>query len=402
MKKLLAPRKELESILVSFRKSFLTVGLFSFCINLLMLVPSIYMLQVYDRVLMSRNETTLLMLTVIMLGLYVLMGLLEFARSRVLVRVSADLDMRLNSRVFTAAFENRLRKAQGNPGQALGDLTNVRQFLTGSGLFAFFDAPWTPIFLIIIFIFHPLLGLLSLVGAVLLFSSPMQLRPSHASLWLKPTIWPSPAAISPTTICAMAEVIEAMGMLDSLLKRWFERQEKFLRLQGLASDRAGVITSITKISRISLQSLILGAGALLAIDGTITPGAMIAGLHPHGSSLGTGRACHWNLETAHRCSCRLSQAGSTTYRLPSPSYRDGLASPGGKVEPGGSCRCCTRHPTCNPENINLQINPGEVIGVVGPSASGKSTLARLLVGVWPAASGKVRLDGGRCLQLEQR
>lgn len=393
MKALLAPRKELESILASFRQSFISVGFFSLFINLLMLVPSIYMLQVYDRVLMSRNETTLLMLTLIMLGLYVLMGLLELARSRVLVRVSSALDMKLNNRVFTAAFENRLRRSKGNPGQALSDLTNVRQFLTGNGLFAFFDAPWTPIFLVIIFIFHPLLGVIALIGAILLFTL----------AYLTEVVTRKPLAEANNLAAASsnyannnlrnAEVIEAMGMLESLLKRWFERQEKFLRLQGLASDRAGLISSITKITRISLQSLILGAGALLAIDGTITPGAMIA------ASILMGRALA-PVELAIGTWKQLISARASYHRLDQlltefPARRVGMAlpAPEGKISLENLIASAPGSQVPILKNINLQIRPGEVVGVIGPSASGKSTLARLIVGIWPAFSGKARLDG---------
>ncbi len=145
MKKTMTPRTELAEVLFSFRKAFYTAGLFSMFINLLGLVPSIYMLQVYDRVLQSRNVTTLVMLTVIMLGFYLMLGMLELARSKLLIRIGAQLDMKLNNRVFVASFERNLKHAGGNAGQALGDLTNVRPFLTGNGLFAFFDAPWAPI-----------------------------------------------------------------------------------------------------------------------------------------------------------------------------------------------------------------------------------------------------------------
>src|SRR5438067_891089 len=159
---------ELRLVLNTFKRTFITVGVFSAIINLLMLTPSLYMLQVYDRVLASRNEITLLMLTLLMLGGYLLMSLLEMIRSFVLVRVGARLDMMLNKRVYTAAFEQNLKQAGGNAGQSLADLTNLRQFLTGNALFAFFDAPWFPIYLIVIFVFEPVLGFFALGGTILL------------------------------------------------------------------------------------------------------------------------------------------------------------------------------------------------------------------------------------------
>lgn len=157
-----APQNEIAQVLTGFKKTFRNIGVFSAVINMLMLMPAIYMLQLYDSVLTSRNEMTLLMLTLIMLGAYIFMGALEFVRSFVLIRVGAQLDMKLNKRVYTAAFEESLKKGDSNAGQALKDLTNLRQFLTGNALFAFFDAPWFPIYLFVIFMFHPILGAFAL------------------------------------------------------------------------------------------------------------------------------------------------------------------------------------------------------------------------------------------------
>ena len=169
MKKLMLPRTELNEVLYSFRKAFISAGFFSMIINMLGLVPSIYMLQIYDRVLQSRNTTTLLMLTLIIILMYVFQGLLEFARSRLLVRVGTQIDLKLNDRVFVAAFEQNLKLHGSNAGAALGDLTNIRQFMTGNGLFAFFDAPWAPIYIVVISLLNPWLGLFAIVAACLLF-----------------------------------------------------------------------------------------------------------------------------------------------------------------------------------------------------------------------------------------
>lgn len=393
MKNVLAPRKELETILLSFRNAFLTVGAFSFFINLIMLVPAIYMLQIYDRVLMSRNETTLWVITAIVLGFYVLMGILEAARSLVLVRVSTKLDMDLNSRVFTAAFEHKLKLGRGNPGQALSDLTNVRQFLTGNGLFAFFDAPWAPIFIIVITFLHPLLGLLSLLGAILLFFL----------AWLTEAATRKPLAEANAHAAASsqfannnlrnAEVIEAMGMLGNLITRWFKRQENMLAMQALASERAGRISALTKAVRLALQSLILGVGGWLAIDGTITPGAMIA------ASILMGRALA-PVELAIATWKQFIGARAAYHRLDQmltefPPRKPGMSLPAPKgyvqVEQLVAAAPGSQVPIL--KGISFAIQPGEIVGIIGPSASGKSTLARLLVGVWPALSGKVRLDG---------
>ena len=172
MAKFQIPQNEIAQTLIGFKGAFRTVGVFSAIINVIMLVPALYMLQVYDRVLSSRNETTLLMLTVMVLGAYLLMSALELVRSFVLIRVGAQLDMKMNKRIYTAAFEQNLKREGSNAGQALQDLTNIRQFLTGNGLFAFFDAPWFPIYLAVIYLFDPMLGTFALGGTVcLLYTS---------------------------------------------------------------------------------------------------------------------------------------------------------------------------------------------------------------------------------------
>lgn len=393
MKKLHIPRTELSEALLSFRRIFWVAGVFSFFINLLYLVPSIYMLQVYDRVLTSRNVFTLLMLTLIMVGMYVLMSLVELARSKVLVRVGAALDMKLSSRIFTATFEANLRQAGGNPSQALHDLTSVRQFLTGNGLFAFFDAPWAPIYLVVIFLLHPLLGALSLVGAIMLFG----LAYVTEMATRKPLAEANKAAIAAGNFANAnlrnAEVIHAMGMLPSIRQRWFHHQQKVLSLQNEASDRAGLINAVTKFIRLTLQSGILGAGALLAIEGTITPGAMIAAsilmgraLAPVELAIGTWRSLISTRAAYHRLDelLRTFPERPVGMSLPKPSGHIALENVVAGA-PGGGVAIL--------KGISLNINAGDVVGVIGPSASGKSTLARLLVGVWPTQAGKVRLDG---------
>ena len=270
MKKLSDAKDELLGALKPFRNAFITVGVFSFFINLMMLAPSLYMMQVYDRVLGSRNETTLLALTLLILGLYGLNSLLESVRSIVLVRVSARLDMALNSRIFTAAYERNLARPGSNPVQALNDLGSLRQTLTGSALLALFDAPWLPVYLFVIFVFEPALGWFSVIGAVILVVLAIaNERMSRPPLEEAQKISIQSAAIASNNL-RNAEVIEALGMLPQIRKRWFEAHQKFLHLQAQASDRAGLLTGTTKFVRISMQSLILGLGALLVLEGKMT------------------------------------------------------------------------------------------------------------------------------------
>lgn len=391
--KLKAPQNELAQVLVSFKKTFRNIGVFSAVINVLMLMPAIYMLQLYDSVLSSRNEMTLLMLTLIMLGAYAFLGALEYVRSFILIRVGAQLDMKLNKRVYTAAFEECLKKGDSNAGQALKDLTNLRQFLTGNALFAFFDAPWFPIYLTVIFLFHPALGIFALFGtAVIITLAYINEKISH-----QPLSEANSMAVASTNVASNnlrnAEVIEAMGMLPNIQSRWYKLHSRFLNLQAEASEKAGMVTAISKSFNIALQSLILGLGALLVLENSITPGMMIAGSILFGRAvapvqllisvwkqIGSTRSAYERLVKL----LELNPAREAGMALPKPQGAIAIEAvtaipPGAKV------------PAI--KGLNFSLAAGEVLGIIGPSGSGKSTLARLLVGVWPAAAGKVRLDG---------
>ncbi len=393
MTKFKIPQNEIAKTLMDFKGAFRTVGIFSAIINVIMLVPSLYMLQVYDRVLSSRNEVTLLMLTLMVLGAYLIMSALEFIRSFILIRIGAQLDMKLNKRVYTAAFEQNLKQTGGNAGQALQDLTNIRQFLTGNGPFAFFDAPWFPIYIIVIYLFDPMLGLFALGGTIVL----VVLAYVNEVISKKPLAEASSMSIKSSNLATNnlrnAEVISAMGMLPNLMARWFKLHSSFLQLQAEASEKAGIVSALTKFVRMSMQSLILGVGALLVLDGKITPGMMIV------ASILMGRATapvdqligiwrNWSgTRSAYQRLNQLLEAnpvGGAGMSLPKPMGQIAVESvtaapPGSKV------------PVI--KNLSFAIAPGEVLGIIGASGSGKSTLARLLVGVWPTASGKVRLDG---------
>ncbi len=393
MKKTMMPRTELAEVLFSFRKAFYTAGVFSMFINLLGLVPSIYMLQVYDRVLQSRNVTTLVMLTVILLGFYVMLGMLELARSKLLIRIGAQLDMKLNNRVFIASFERNLKRAGSNAGQALGDLTNVRQFLTGNGLFAFFDAPWAPIYLIVIFIFNPWLGVFSLCASLILFSLAWATELATRKPLAEATQVAASANNYATNNLRNAEVIEAMGMLDNLRHRWMKKQMRFLALQNEASDKSATIAATTKSVRIAVQSLALGGGALLVIEGLLTPGGMIAASILLGKALGP-------VELAIGVWKQLLSARTSYHRLEElleehPERPSGmeLPAPVGRLQLEGVMAAAPGSQVMILKQVGFNVAPGEIVGVIGPSASGKSTLARLLVGVWPTLGGKVRLDG---------
>jgi ATP-binding cassette, subfamily C, bacterial exporter for protease/lipase len=392
------PKNEIAAALSDFKGAFRTVGIFSAIINMMLLVPSLYMLQVYDRVLASQNVTTLLMLTLMVLGAFFLTSALEFVRSFVLIRVGAQLDMKLNKRIYTAAFEQNLKKAGGNAGQALQDLTTLRQFVTGNGLFAFFDAPWFPVYLVVIFLFSPSLGVFALCGIAVLIA----LAFVNEAVSKKPLNEASSMAISAGNLATNnlrnAEVIEAMGMLPNLMARWFKLHGRFLSLQAEASEKAGIIGAITKFFRTSLQSLILGFGALLVLDGKITGGMMIVSsilmgrtLSPVEQLIGVWKTWSSTRSAYNRLNELLTANPPRVSGMPLPKPKGQIALEAVTAAPPGC-------PVAIIKNMSFALAPGDVLGVIGASGSGKSTLARLLVGVWPAALGKVRLDGADIYQ----
>ncbi|MBU1394521.1 MAG: type I secretion system permease/ATPase [Gammaproteobacteria bacterium] len=383
----------LESALGALKKFFLTAGVFSFFINALMLVPAIYMLQVYDRVLVSRNEMTLLMLTLIVLMLFALMASLEWLRARLMVQAGLKLDAELNDKVLSSTFRSNLRQSGSNADQPLRDLTSIRQFLTGNGLFAFFDAPWAPLFIIVIFLLHPLLGLVSLIGGLMLLG----LAYLTEVRTQKPLEAANTAGIAANQFASNsfrnAEVIEAMGMFPALRSRWYKLHSRMLALQAVASDRAGSISAITRFTRISVQSLILGVGALLVIDASITPGTMIA------ASILMGRALApveqaigaWKQFVGTRGAYARLKKQLAGYQMQGQGVS--LPPPLGEYRIEQVIAAAPGSTTPILKGVSLIIPKNTVVGIIGPSGSGKSTLARLLVGVWSAASGKVRLDG---------
>ncbi len=392
------PTDPIGQVLAGFRSAFRSVGVFSAVINLLMLVPSLYMLQVYDRVMTSQNETTLLMLTLMVLGAFLLQAGLEFVRSFMLVRVGAQLDMQLNQRIYTASFEQQLRRGGGNAGQALADLTTVRQFVTGQGLFAFFDAPWFPIYLVVIFLFDWVLGVFAVFGVATL----VVLAWANERVSRQPLAEANSMAVNAGQLAnnnlRNAEVIEAMGMLPALMARWFALHSRFLQLQADASEKAGIVMATTKFFRTALQSLILGIGALLALEGRITPGMMLVGsvlmgraLAPVEQLIGVWKTWSSTRSAWQRLSELLAAHPPRRDAMSLPAPQGHLALEGVVATPPGG-------PTPVIRQLNLQLPAGEVLGIIGPSGSGKSTLARLLVGVWPASAGSVRLDGADVFQ----
>lgn len=392
MQPFLDPAREIDAALLSYRNVFGSLALFSGVINLLMLAPSIYMMQIFDRVLTSRNETTLLMLSLIMLGLFLLSGTLEWIRGQVMVRMSAGFDARLGERVFSAAFERNVRERSANPSQVLSDLATLRQFITGPGVIALFDAPWLPIYLIACFLFHPWLGAFALVGSlILVFLAVVNEYATRGHLAQANQRSLATSSYINATL-QNAEVIHALGMLDMLRGKWAAMQQQLLASQAEASSRSLAIGGATRFIRIAWQSLSLALGAYLALENQISSGAMIA------VSILLGRAMA-PVELAIGSWKQLDAAKSSYRRLhelllafPARPAPMPLPPPSGAVHienlvvvPPGAAQ-----PAVN--GVNLTLDKGDVLAVIGPSASGKSSLLRALVGIWPAAQGNIRFD----------
>jgi ATP-binding cassette subfamily C exporter for protease/lipase len=386
-------QNEIVQTLYKFKKVFYAIGIFTVVINILLLVPSMYMMEVYDRVLASHNQYTLVMLTVMAAGLYALTSVIEYFRSMVVLRVGAKIDVELNQRVYTAAFEQNLTKDGVNAGQALNDLSTIRQFVTGTGVFAFFDAPWFPIYLAIIFIFNPWLGVFALLSTILLVG----LAWINELVSNKALSEASDASVRSTNMAGNtlrnAEVIDAMGMLPNMRQRWYSEHSKFLSLQQTASQRAHKIAAVTKFVRTAAQSLILGVAAWLVIKGEVTAGMMIAAsillgrtLAPVEQIIGVWRQWAGVVSAYKRLDLLLSK---------NPARRPGmtLPKPVGRLNVEGVTAAPVGTTAAVLKNLNFGIDAGDCLGIIGQSGAGKSTLARLLVGIGAPTIGTVRLDG---------
>jgi ATP-binding cassette subfamily C protein EexD len=386
-------KPELKQVFASLRMSFVFVGIFSFFINILMLVPPIYMLQVYDRVMTSRSEETLLMITLIVVWMFITMGLLDFTRSRMLIRISAKMDDRLSTRIYEATGKASLVTPGSNTAQAMGDLTSLRQFMTGTGPLAFFDLPWVPIYFVILYLFHPWLAYFALFAAAILifitllnsFSTSKPLEEAQAS-----------SAQSSQLMQAQlrnSEVVHAMGMSRNMLSRWLQTHLESLKSQGKASDRAAIWANMSKTLRMMFQSLMLGLGGYLAISNEISGGMVIAGsilmgraLAPIDQLLGA-----WKPFSAARASHKRLNELLTAY--PAEAAPMSLPPPTGAISAEQLMVMAPGTRTAVLQGIHFSINAGEALVVLGPSAAGKSSLIRAIVGVWPSVSGSIRLDG---------
>jgi ATP-binding cassette subfamily C exporter for protease/lipase len=391
--KQLFDRSELTSTLWAFRREFIMVGIFSLISNVLMLAPTLYMLQIYDRVLASQSELTLLAMSVLTLGFFSAIAFAEWMRSRVLVSAGLRLDQQLSNRVFNASFESNLEASRNSPSNAFVDLIQVRQFLTGNGILALFDMPWAPIYLAVTFLLHPILGYLATAFVVV-----------QACLgWYghKFTVLPTEIANKAANEANLylhgkvrnAEVIESMGMLSGIQKRWTDRHINWLAKSSAASAITHRMVAWSKTIRYAQQSLSLAAGALLVIDGQLSIGGMFAAnilisraLAPVDMVVGT-----WpSLVTAVAAFRRLE---GLLINFPERDPALTRVAPTGELTLRAVYAIAPGRAEPILKNINFSVMPGTTTVVLGPSGSGKSTLARTILGIWPNVTGEILVNG---------
>lgn len=383
---------ELRRLLKPSQGYFVTAAIFSLAINLLYLAGPLYMLQVYDRVISSSSEITLVMLTVALLLTLAALAGLDAVRARVLTRTSIRLDRNIASRVMTAIIERSANLGAARS-HLLRDFDTFRQFITGTGVHAILDLPWTPIYIAVIFGLHPSLGAFALGCSIVLILMAV------LNEWIvKPPLSESnEAATRNYNFTEMSlrntEVVRAMGMTAGLLKRWRRDRNRMLERQVTASDRAATMQSLIRFFRLSMQSLILGLGAYLVIERLTTVGAMFAAsillgraLQPVEQIVGSWRG----LVSARGAFVRLRELLAAS---PAQEPRLTLARPDGRLSVEGLSYVAPGSPKPILRGVTFQIEPGEVLGIIGPSGAGKSTLARHIVGVQAPSAGAVRIDG---------
>ena len=392
-------QSDLGLALAACKTSFLYAGFFSLFVNLLLLVPAFYMLAIYDKVLVSGSESTLIMLSLITLFLFLVMGGLEWIRSQILIATSSRLDDLLGARVFEALFSQMLSNSgRGGSAQALQDLLQLRQFLTGPGLFAFFDAPWLPIYITLLFLFHWVFGVVTIVAAIIL---------TGLAFWNETATRSDLAQANQESVEANqftqrnlrnVEVIDAMGMLPRLRQRWQEKQSAVIALQTKASGKAGLISGLVKTFRLAIQSFALGLGAYLAIHKEISPGLVIAGsiligraLAPLDLMVNNWRGFLHAREAYERLNKLLIAFPRKEPLMPLPAPRGQLRIEQLIIIPPGATEPVIK-------GISLLIEAGQTVAIIGPSAAGKSTLTRALLGLYRPSKGAVRLDGAEIQQ----
>ena len=389
------PQSELRAALAALRPYFVRAGWFSLLGSLLVLAPSGYMLEVYGRVVNSRSHMTLWMLTLLILGVYVLMELLEWARSEVMRAASVELDERMRGRIFHAIFDANLRRMPGGTQQPLNDFKLVREFLYSPALLGMMESPVSLVMLVLLFLISPVLGWTSIAFACVItlvgWFNERSTKP--------PLMQANRSAIAAQQYAdgslRNAQVIESMGMLRDIHARWMDKQRDFLNLQAKASESAGGYQAVSKFLQTTLSSALLGLGCWLLLHNSINGGDVMMIM----ASVFGGRVVAPLVQAVSQWQSVInvrdawSRLDSLLEAVPERPEGMALPAPRGVLQVEPLMAGAPGNPASILKGVAFALAPGEVLAVVGPSASGKTTLARVLMGLWPAAMGKVRLDG---------
>lgn len=386
-------RDELRQVRKRSRSLYWTVGLFSAFANLLMLTGPLYMLQVYDRVLGSGSQETLVALSLLVVFAYSVMGVLDYTRGRIMARVGARFQDDLDRRVFDAVVRKSAVVPDAKTNGNLADLEAVQRMITSPVLMAAFDLPWTPIFFAGIFVFHVYLGYLALIGGAVLVVIAIANQYLSRGAQGRAAVAGQQATSMADQIRTEAEMVQAMGMREAAFTRWQKARSVALEGQVRATDVGGTFTSMTKTIRLFLQSAMLGMGAYLVLQNELTPGAMIAGsillgraLAPVEMGLNQWPVVQRGMTGWANIAELLGVVQPEAQRTELPKPRAILVAKNLTVVPPGEKQASLK-------SISFKVEPGQAVGVIGPSGAGKSTLARTLTGVWRPAGGSVRLDG---------
>ncbi len=389
------PPSELSNAIAALRPYFKQAAWFSLFSSLLVLAPSGYMLEVYDRVVNSRSHTTLAMLTLLVLAAYVLMEVLEWVRSEVMHDASMAFDERMSGRIFRAIFEANLKRLPGGTAQPMNDFRTVRDFLQAPVLLALMEAPVSLVFLVLIFAISPVLGWSAVVAAILqTFVGWLNERSTQPPLLAANRSAIGAQQYADGTL-RNAQVIESMGMLRDVHRRWIGKQREFLGLQATASDNAGLYQAISKFLQNVVSSMLLGLGAWLLLRNQLNGGAayMIVGSILGGRVLAPLVQIVSQWQTVVNVRGAYARLDNLLGMVATRPTGMALPAPQGKLQVEALVAAAPGSPAPILKGVTFALLPGEVLAVVGPSASGKTTLARMLVGLWPASNGKVRLDG---------
>ncbi len=386
-------RDEIADIIKASRGAFLSTGIFSGVVNILMLTGSIFMLLVYDRVLGSGSVPTLIALSVIVFILFCFYGILEFVRARMLVRIGRRVEEQLRDRVFNSVTALALQRSNISGSQPVNDLATLRQYLAGPGPLAFLDMPWVPVYMAVVFMLHWVLGVASIFAAasilvVAILSEYMTRNPLQ-----KATVASSKAALMTEEARRNSEALYALGMRDTMRKRWDTMQQTALDEQTIANDAGGGLSAASRVIRLLVQSGMLALGAYLALKGEISPGAIIAGsiimsraLAPIEQAVGSWQQFLGFRKARERLTKTLQMIPPEAERMPLPRPSGLLEVENMFVQLPGA-----EKPVL--QGLNFKVEPGRGLGVIGPTGAGKSTLARALVGTMPLVRGTIRLDG---------